>query len=78
MAEELNACDFLKTCSKLHVGQSKSVIELRIPAMYEVKKTQQNLQLLDILACNSANKPFVRMDQNIQKCCICLMHSRYP
>ncbi len=29
---------------------------LRIRAMYEAKK-QQNLQLLDILACNSASKP---------------------
>ncbi len=29
---------------------------LRIPAMYEVKK-QQNLQVLDVLRCNSANKP---------------------
>ena len=36
-----------------------SLSDLRILAMYGAKK-QQNLQLLDDLACNSANKPFFR------------------
>ena len=67
---------------------------------YVLGKKQQNLQLLDVLACNSANKqsfslhflqletivqksarPILKrwynnrvIDQNIKKCCICLMH----
>ncbi len=71
------------------------------------QKRKQNLQLLDILACDSGSKPSFQnptkslfaqrsidvkssrlilkrwydnrvIDQNVQKCCICLMHIRYP
>ena len=48
--------------------------------MYEAKK-QQNLQQLDILACNSANKPswYINrvIDQNIQKLSIFTVFSSY-
>ena len=57
---------------------------LRIPAMYEVKNSKicnfwmfwPVIQLINHLFQNFHNNRII--DQNIQKCCICLMHSRYP
>ncbi len=72
---------------KLGARSENVLLALRIHAMFEAKK-QQNLQLLDILACNSADKasrPILKrwydnrvINQNIQNSYICLMHSTYP
>ncbi len=60
---------------------------LRIPAMYEVKNSKicnfwtfwPVIQLIKS-ACPILKRWYNNriIDQNIQKCCICLMHSTYP